>query len=93
MRKQLDVPKGNDIIGMSVTGHTYIRLLDAKGEETFRFDSPGEHVTAFVQPGNYTADTDGNLGTVEFHTLNPLMHPLSRSRREADATKPPKPRD
>ena len=93
MKKQLDVPKGNDVIGMSVTGHTYIRLLDAKGEETFRFDFPGEHVTAVVQPGNYTVDTDGKLGTVEFQTLNPLLHPLLRTRREADATKPPRPRE
>jgi hypothetical protein len=88
MKQQLDVPKGSDVIGLSVTGHTYVRLLDAKGEETFRFESPGEHVTAVVQPGNYTVDTDGKLGKVEFSSLAPHL----RSRREADATKPPKPR-
>ena len=44
MKKQLNVPKGNDVVGLNVTGHTYVRLVNSRGEETFRFDSPGEHV-------------------------------------------------
>jgi hypothetical protein len=87
MKKQLSVPKGSDVVGLSVTGHTYLRLLDAKGGETFRFDSPGEHVTAVVQPGAYTIDTDGKLGNVELSALDPR----SRSGGQVDATKPPKP--
>jgi hypothetical protein len=88
MKKQLDVPKGSDIVGVSVTGHTYVRLLDAKGEETFRFDSPGEHVTAAVGPGVYTIDTDGKLGKIELSSFDSK----SRSRGQADATKPPMPK-
>lgn len=88
MKKQLNVPKGNDVVGMWATGHTYVRLLDSKGEETFRFDSPGEHVTAVVQPGAYTIDTDGKLGKVELTSLDPRL----RSGRAADATKPPMPK-
>jgi hypothetical protein len=74
-------------VGVSVTGHTYVRLVDSSGEETFRFDSPGEYVTAAVQPGTYTVDTDGKLGKVELASLDPRL----RSER-ADATKPPGPR-
>jgi len=89
MKKQLDVPKGNDIVGVSVTGHTYVRLVNSNGEETFRFDSPGEHVTAAVQPGTYTIDTDGKLGKVELTSLDPS---LRSGRGGFDATKPPKPK-
>ena len=87
MKKQINVPKGSDIVGLSVTGHTYVRLLNSKGEETFRFDSPGEHVTANVQPGDYTVETDGKIGKVEPAALK------SQSRGRADGLKPPKPRD
>jgi hypothetical protein len=88
MKKQLNVPKGSDLVSLWVTGHTYVRLLDSKGEETFRFDSPGEHVTAATPPGDYTIETDGKLGKVEVASLNPRL----RSGREADATKPPMPK-
>ncbi len=87
-KKQLDVPKGSNIVGISVTGHTYVRLLDTKGDETFRFDSPGEHVTAAVGPGTYTIDTDGKLGKIELSSLDLK----SRGTSQADATKPPMPR-
>ena len=88
MKKQLSVPKGNDVVGLWATGHTYIRLLDAKGDAVFRFDSPGEHVTAAVQPGDYTIETDGKLGKVELSSPDPRL----RAGREADSMKPPKPR-
>jgi hypothetical protein len=86
MKKKFDVPTGRDVVTLSVTGHTYLGLVDAKGEETFRFDSPGEHVTAVVSPGAYTAETDGKLGKMEFSSLGP------RARSKVDATQPPMPR-
>jgi hypothetical protein len=85
MNKQISVPKGNDIIAIWAAGHTYIRILDAKGNQTFRFDSPGEHVTAVAQPGDYTIDTDGKVSKVEFATLDARL----RGAGQADATKPP----
>jgi hypothetical protein len=87
-KKQLEVPKGSNIVSISVTGHSYVRLLDAKGDETFRFDSPAEHVTAAVGPGTYTIDTDGKLGKTELSSFDFK----SRGSGQADATKPPKPR-
>jgi hypothetical protein len=86
MKKQLSVPKGNDVVGIWVTGHTYVRLLDSKGEETFRFNSPGEHVTAAVEPGDFTIETDGKVGKVEMASL--ARHRVGRA---ADASKPPVP--
>jgi len=88
MRKQLEVPKGKDVVGVSVTGHTYLRLIDSESKEAFRFDSSGEHVTAVVEPGRYTIETDGKLGKVELASLEPRL----RARRKADATKPPLPK-
>jgi hypothetical protein len=85
MKKQLNVPKGNDVVGLNVTGHTYVRLVNSRGEETFRFDSPGEHVTATVQPGDYTIETDGKIGKVELAALEPRL----RGRGGADSMKPP----
>jgi hypothetical protein len=85
MTKELTVPKGKDVVNVSVTAHTHVRLMDAQGKETFRFDSPGQHFTAFVRPGHYTIETDGKVGEVEFATLEPHI----RTRSEADATKPP----
>jgi hypothetical protein len=88
MKKQLTVPKGNDVVGLTATGHTYIQLLDSKGEAVFRSDSASADVTATVQPGDYTVDTDGKLGKVALSSLEPRF----RVGREADSMKPPKPR-
>lgn len=85
MKKQFNVPKGNNVVALWVTGHTYVQLLDSTGEETFRLDSPGEHVTATVEPGKaYTVDTDGKLSKYEFTSLDPRF-----TAGPADATKPP----
>jgi hypothetical protein len=89
MTKQISVPKGTDVVGVAVKGHTYLRLIDSDGKETFRFDSPGEHVTASVQPGSYTVETDGKIGKVDFSSLD---HPGLRTARAADATQPPMPK-
>jgi hypothetical protein len=87
MNKQLEVPKGKDIVSMSLSGHTFVRLLDAKGEEIFRSASPAQDVVAVVQPGTYTAETDGKLGKMEFSSLGP------RAPSKVDATQPPMPRE
>jgi hypothetical protein len=83
MNKHLKVPKGKDTLAVWVAGHTYIRLMNAKGQETFRFDSPGKHVTALVPAGRCTIETDGKLGKIEFASLS-----THRSGQAADATKP-----
>jgi hypothetical protein len=88
MKKLLNVPKGNDVVGMWVTGHTYVRLVDSKGEETFRSASPGEYVTAAVRTGVYTIETDGRVGKIELTALDSQW----RSPQHADATKPPLPK-
>jgi hypothetical protein len=88
MNKPLEVPKGKDIISLSLSGHTFVRLLNAKGDEIFRSASPAQDVTAVVQPGAYTIDTDGKLGKVELTSLESL-HPAFCQRPAADAAKPP----
>lgn len=88
MNKQLKVPKGKDIITASLSGHTFVRLLNAKGDEIFRSASPAQDVTAVVQPGAYTINTDGKLGKVGLSSLQSL-DPAFRRRPAADATKPP----
>jgi len=90
MNKQLEVPKGKDIVSMSLSGHTFVRLLDAKGEEIFRSASPAQDVMAVVQPGTYTAETDGKLGKYEVGSLESLAPNLRSRAAGADATKPPK---
>lgn len=89
MKKQVEIPKGKDNIAMSLTGHTFVRLLDAKGDEIFRSASSAQDVTAVVEPGTYTVETDGKLGKYEVGSLESL-HPTFRSRPAADAAKPPK---
>jgi len=87
MKKRIEVPEGKDVVGLSVSGHSYIRLLDSNGNETFRFDSPGEHITAVVRPGTYTIETDGKLGKIDLAAAERL-----RSPAVFDALKPPVPR-
>jgi hypothetical protein len=70
MKKLIEVPEGKNVVGLSVSGHSYVRLLDSNGNETFRFDSPGEHITAVVRPGTYTIETDGKLGKIDVISLN-----------------------
>ena len=84
MKKTIEVPKGKDLVGISVSGHSHVSLRDSAGSETFRFESPGEHITAVVPPGSYTVETDGKLGKVEVMVVE--QH---RRGGEFDATKPP----
>lgn len=87
MKKLIKVPKGKDVVGLSVSSHSYVRLLDSNGNETFRFESPGTHITAVVRPGTYTVETDGKLGKIDFASADRL-----RDTSEFDALKPPAPR-
>jgi hypothetical protein len=84
MKKLIEVPEGKNVVGLSVSGHSYVRLLDSNGNETFRFDSPGEHITAVVRPGTYTIETDGKLGKIDLAAADRL-----RGTAEFDAMKPP----
>jgi hypothetical protein len=84
MKKVIEVPKGKDLIGISVTGHSHVRLLDSSGAETFRFQSPGEHITAVVRPGSYAIETDGKLGKIDLTSAERL-----KGTRQFDAMKPP----
>jgi hypothetical protein len=84
MKKAIEVPKEKNVIGISVSGHFYVKLLDANGTETFRFQSSGEHITAVVPPGSYTIETDGKLGKIDLGSAERLQ-----DKREFDALKPP----
>jgi len=84
MKKHIKIPKGKDVVGLSVNGHSYVRLIDSSGNETFRFESPGKHITAVVCPGNYTVETDGKLGRIDLASMGRL-----RDTAEFNAMKPP----
>jgi len=62
MNRKLTIPRGKDVVRMTVTGHSYVRLLDENGQEIFRFQSPGRHVTAVVRPGRYRWRLTASLG-------------------------------
>jgi hypothetical protein len=85
-KKELTVPKGKDVVSLAVSGHKYVRIIDAAGNEAFRSDAPGEAVSAILPPGNYTIDTDGKIGKADVGALD-------SKRGEAasyDGTKAPK---
>ena len=84
-RQQINVPAGKDLVTIEASGHKFVRLLDAKGEEIFRFDSPGGHVTAVVHPGGYTVESDGKLGKVDVGAIEPRLRPAAKH----DAHDPP----
>jgi hypothetical protein len=87
MTKTIEVPKGKGVLGVAVTGHTYLRLLDAQGRETFRSDSAGEHITAAVQPGSYTLESDGRIGKIDYAPLPARL----AAGQESDPARPPMP--
>src|SRR3954453_3695883 len=66
MSKQITVPKGKDYVSIAASGHKYIRILDAEGNEIFRSNSPAESVTAVLDPGSYTVESDGRIGKVDY---------------------------
>ena len=86
MYKDITIPEGKDFVGISASGHKYIRLLDPQGNEIFRSNSPGEYVTAAVEPGSYTIDTDGKIGKIGYGSLDERY----RKGRPIDAGKPPR---
>lgn len=85
MSKQITVPKGKDYVSIAASGHKYIRILDAEGNEIFRSNSPAESVTAVLESGSYTVDSDGRIGKVDYGNLDARL----RTPRPADASKPP----
>jgi len=74
MKKTFEVPNGKNFVGLSLNGHTFARLLDSNGLEVFRFDSAGEYITAVVQPGTFTIETDGQLLSMDLIASERLMH-------------------
>ena len=64
-KKELTVAKGKEVVLLSVSGHKYVRVLDGKGNEVFRSDSPGESVSALLPAGKYTIESDGTVGKVD----------------------------
>lgn len=85
MTKEITVPKGKDFASISVTGHQYVRVLDAGGNEVLRSNSPSEYVTAALDPGRYTVESDGKIGKVDFGSLDERVR-----KTRVDASKPPK---
>ena len=86
MHKDITIPDGKDFVGISASGHKYIRLLDSQGNEVFRSNSPGEYVTAAVEPGSYTIDTDGKISKIGYGSLDERY----RKGRPIDVEKPPR---
>lgn len=87
MSKQITVPKGKDYVSIAASGHKFIRVLDVDGNEIFRSNSPAESVTALLDSGSYTIDSDGKIGKVDYGNLDARL----RTGRPADASKPPEP--
>ena len=85
MSKQITIPKGKDYVSIAASGHKYVRILDAGGNEVFRSNPPAESVTAVLGPGDYTVDSDGKIGRVDYGNLEAHLRPV----RPLDATKPP----
>jgi len=88
MNKQLKVSRGKDLLSIQLAGHSYVRITDEAGNETFRSDSNTRHVNAIVPPGRYVVETDGKLNKVT-HASREQQH---REPRPLDATNPPKQR-
>jgi hypothetical protein len=86
MNREITVPKGKDFVSISASGHKYVRLMDAKGNEILRSSSPGGYVTAAIEPGVYTIDTDGKIGEVGYGSLDKRY----RADRPIDAGQPPR---
>jgi hypothetical protein len=86
MNKSLKVSRGKDLLTVSLSGHSYVRLLDEDGAEAFRADSPTRHVNARVKPGRYVIETDGKIQKAALTAVE-ARH---RDTRETDASKPPR---
>jgi|KBSMisStaDraftv2_1062788.scaffolds.fasta_scaffold431446_2 hypothetical protein len=87
MNKQLKVSRGKDLLSIQLAGHSYVRITDEAGNETFRSDSDARHVNAIVSPGRYVVETDGKLNKL----TQSAREPRHREARPVQAMKPPKP--
>ncbi len=61
MRRTISVARGKDLVDIRVSGHSHVVIYVALGTEYFRFNSKGKRVSARVEPGRYTVETDGKL--------------------------------
>ena len=86
-KKELTVAKGKEVVSLSASGHKFVRVLDAKGNEVFRSDSPGESVSALLPAGKYTIESDGTVGKVEAAEID-----KKHRGKVYDGEKPPKAR-
>lgn len=83
MKKSIEVPKGRQVITATAAGHSYVAITDASGNEVFRFNSSGEHISAALPAGSYTVETDGKLSKVDIAPSDRLKVP------ERNGQKPP----
>ena len=73
MKRTVLVPEDIDLIDVRVTNHTYVVLYKASGDEWFRSQSKGKHVTIMAMPGRYTLETDGKFLEIAQLKLEPEL--------------------
>lgn len=88
MKRTISVARGKDLVDVRVTNHSRVVLYDASGDEWFRSQSKGKHITAMVIPGRYTIETDGKFVKIAQLRLEPeLRTPKVEDMRKVPSLK------
>lgn len=88
MKRTISVAKGKDLVDVRVTNHSYVVLYDASGDEWFRSQSKGKHVTVIVIPGRYTIETDGKFVKIaQIRLESELRTPRAEDLRKVPSLK------
>lgn len=61
MKKTLSVKQGDNCATIKISGQTYAKIYDKKGMLVLLDSSQTENITALIEPGEYTIESDGKV--------------------------------
>ncbi len=64
MKKEFSVKQGDNCATIKISGQTYAKIYDKKGMLVLSDSSQTDNITALIEPGEYTIETDGKVVSV-----------------------------
>jgi hypothetical protein len=70
MKKGFSVKQGDNCVTIKISGQTYAKIYDKKGMPVLLDSSQTDMITAIIEPGDYTIETDGKVASVTSSVAN-----------------------
>jgi hypothetical protein len=64
MKKEFSIKQGDNCATIKISGQTYAKIYDKKGMLVLSDSSQTDNISALIEPGDYTIESDGKVASV-----------------------------